>query len=154
LKEPAANVQVIEKEIVGHHSSVSVHIRRGDYLKDTLMNVLPMEYYAAAFDHIHSKINDPCFYIFSDDLNWVKDNLKMNYPVKYIDFESSSNADFLELHLMSKCRHNIIANSSFSWWGAFLNRNPEKIVISPKDWVVQPEINARIQLQFPSWLRL
>jgi hypothetical protein len=158
LIEEDAAVSAIEKNIVGNHSSVSIHIRRGDYITNTeafnLMGVLPLSYYLKAIDLINSKLNNPSYYIFSDDLNWAKDNLKINRSVTYIDLEAGSKYDYVELDLMSKCYHNIIANSTFSWWGAFLNRNPEKIVVSPTNWVIRPEINARIQLQFPSWIKM
>lgn len=154
LKKNVEGAVSMEKNIMQDHSSVSIHIRRGDYITDTLMGMLKLEYYKDAVDYMNAKLNNPSYYIFSDDLNWAKDNLKINRSVTYIDLEAGSKYDYVELDLMSKCYHNIIANSSFSWWGAFLNRNPDKIVIAPRNWVVRPEINARIQLQFPSWIKM
>jgi len=157
LIEEDAAVSAIEKNIVGNHSSVSIHIRRGDYITNTeafnLMGVLPLSYYIEAIDLMNSKINNPHYFIFSDDLSWARENVKITAPVTFVDFKDNSK-DTVELNLMSKCYHNIIANSSFSWWGAFLNTNPGKIVIAPANWVVDKEKNKKIQLQFPSWIKL
>ncbi|RYX87554.1 alpha-1,2-fucosyltransferase, partial [bacterium] len=132
-------------DITNSENAVSVHIRRGDYITDkeanSLMGVMPISYYNAAMEIINKKISKPEFYFFSDDLNWVKENFKGdNYH--YID----SGKDYTDLHLMQICKHNIIANSSFSWWGAFLNKNLNKIVIAPKNWVSNPEINKKIEI--------
>ncbi len=144
-------------KISNNSSSVSLHIRRGDYVSDSktssFMGILPLEYYDNAIKYFGRHLKDPSYYIFSDDLNWVKDNLKAKAPMQFVDVEGG-NKDYMELDMMSRCSHNIIANSSFSWWGAFLNKNPDKIVIAPRQWVVPPDVNARIQLQFPSWVKL
>jgi hypothetical protein len=142
------------KEIAGQPASVSIHIRRGDYVTDGLMGVLPIAYYQQAVAHISRQFPGAAYYIFSDDLEWVKDHLKIAAPVTYVELEEDARHDFVELDLMRRCHHNIIANSSFSWWGAFLNRNPQKLVIAPAQWVKQPQVNARIKLQFPSWIKM
>jgi hypothetical protein len=133
--------------------SASVHVRRGDYLLDNLMNVLPIEYYKKAINYLKKEIHNVVFYIFSDDLDWVKDNLHQDGPFVYVEI-ADGQKDYVELDIMSKCNHNIIANSSFSWWAAFLNKNPEKIVVSPAQWVKTPEINDKISLQFPTWVKM
>ncbi len=137
--------------------SVSIHLRRGDYVSDPwafhTMGPLPVKYYYKAIDYMSKKLSDPCFYIFSDDLDWVKDNIKIEAPVSFVEIANGTK-DYLELDIMSKCSHNIIANSSFSWWGAFLNQNPDKIVIAPAQWVIADEINKRIELQLPSWIKM
>lgn len=137
--------------------SVSIHIRRGDYITDSeankLMGVLPLAYYHQAVAYIRKHVSDPRFYVFSDDLNWAADNLKLEAPVMLMDV-ANGEKDYIELHMMSKCRHNIIANSTFSWWAAFTNRNPGKIVIGPKNWVTVPGINAEIDLLFPEWIKI
>ena len=143
--------------LLSDNHSVSIHIRRGDYITDPaaskLMGILPLEYYHKAISYMEERLGSPSFYIFSDDLSWAKDNLAIQAPVTFVELENEG-SDYFELELMSKCRHNIIANSTFSWWGAFLNRNKEKIVISPADWVLEKNINQKIQLQFPSWIKL
>jgi hypothetical protein len=157
LKEPYNHsVTKLEEEIVNNSSSVAVHVRRGDYITDTnaynFMGVMPISYYKQALEYIKTRVVDPHFYFFSDDLCWVRDNLITDSSMSIVEVENG--ADYLDLDLMSKCAHNIIANSSFSWWGAFLNRNLNKVVVAPKQWVVQEEVNKRIEIIFPSWVKL
>ena len=124
---------VVEK--MNQQHSVALHIRRGDYLAKVSLQVLglvPIEYYKKSIALLSSKINDPVFYIFSDDIGWARENLKIDSAV----FVSGSitKHHIEDLYLMSRCKHNIIANSSFSWWGAWLNNNPNKIIIAPRKW--------------------
>lgn len=118
-------------------NSVSLHIRRGDYLTNNFavnnFEKCDLEYYQAAVDHIAKKTADPSFFVFSDDISWAMDNLKLKYPVTFID-EYNKDQPHEDLRLMSQCRHFIIANSSFSWWGAWLGSYDGKIVIGPKKW--------------------
>lgn len=107
--------------------AVSIHVRRGDYLQRSDRHpVQDMMYYENAMSHF-----DNCrkFFILSDDIEWCKDNFK---GPQFIFVEN--NPDYIDLWIQSLCDHNIIANSSFSWWGAWLNKNPDKIVIAPKKW--------------------
>lgn len=124
----------IAKEITST-PSVSVHIRRGDYLNPNInLAVLQTDYYQKAIAHIREKIANPVFYIFSDDIHWAKLNLDLSETNHtFIDW-NTGNESFRDMQLMSLCRHNIIANSSFSWWAAWLNSNPQKIVIAPAIW--------------------
>lgn len=142
---------------IQQNNSVSLHIRRGDYITDRdayhFMGVMPVEYYNAAIRHIIESVQHPAFFIFSDDLQWAKDHIRLDAPVTFVQLDDGKK-DYRELDLMSKCRHNIIANSSFSWWGAFLNRYPGKIVIAPQKWIVPEERNKKIQLQFPGWVKM
>ncbi|MFZ0597062.1 MAG: alpha-1,2-fucosyltransferase [Flavobacterium sp.] len=122
-------------------NSVSIHIRRGDYLNNPLHNTSKEEYYKKALEIIESKVKDPVFFIFSDDIDWVKLNFSTNKETIYIDFNDAL-TNFEDLKLMASCKHNIIANSSFSWWGAWLNKNPDKIVVAPKLWFNDDSINT------------
>jgi hypothetical protein len=144
-------------EVIANQSSVALHIRRGDYISDSnankLMGVLPLAYYEKAVTFIKSQVQSPKFYIFSDDLNWAAQHLGSTNDFHLVDIADGTQ-EHIELDLMSKCRHNIIANSSFSWWGAFMNRNTDKVVVAPSQWVVPNDVNARINLQFPSWVKI
>ncbi|MGI4022351.1 MAG: alpha-1,2-fucosyltransferase [Janthinobacterium lividum] len=155
LKEPLnlkANSLLLA--VKNDKSSVAVHIRRGDYVTDSganyLMGIVPVSYYLNAIAYLKQKLSGPSFYFFSDDLEWVKQNIKTDAPAFYVD----GNTDYVDLDLMRHCSHQIIANSTFSWWGAFLNSNPDKIVIAPEKWSAQEHVNKSIQLQFPNWIKM
>ena len=127
LFEPSEQIkEYIEKKYGDLSDCVSVHVRRGDYVRLQHVHPLsPPEYYQNAL----SMFKDKKKVIFSDDMNWCKQAFKLNNQVF-----SDSEQDFIDLYIMSMCGHNIICNSSFSWWGAWLNQNPEKKVIAPKQW--------------------
>lgn len=139
---------------IKNSNSVSLHIRRGDYValsKSKKGHALcPISYYKKAIENIAQKIHNPRFFIFSDDIQWVKENLAIKYNAEYIDF----NRDYPErdIILMKHCKHNIIANSSFSWWGAWLNENPNKIVIAPKRWM--NNLESSDDLIEPNWIKI
>lgn len=138
FKDPAIGAnKVLLNRIVHDANAVSLHIRRGDYVHvektSKLHGICSMEYYQAAAAYIAERITNPVFYIFSDDMNWVKSEFSIPYPVIFADINDDA-TNFEDLRLMSHCKHHIIANSSFSWWGAWLNNNATKIVIAPKKW--------------------
>jgi hypothetical protein len=116
-------------------NSVSVHFRRGDYLSNPtakdINGVLELDYYKKAIAKISELVGTSHFFIFSDDVSWVKENVVFEEEHTFISQEGNA---AVEIHWMAMCKHNIIANSSFSWWGAWLNQNPDKIVIGPKKW--------------------
>jgi hypothetical protein len=118
-------------------NSISLHIRRGDYVTNTYESQIlvskDLEYYNRCVEYIVERLPDCHFFIFSDDSVWVKENLSLKYPATFVDHNDAS-TNYEDLRLMSFCKHNIICNSSFSWWGAWLNNNPEKIVCAPKKW--------------------
>lgn len=119
---------------IKYSNSISLHIRRGDYLKEKgLGNLAPLFYYKAAIKYILKEVKNPVFFIFSNDIKWCKENLKLDYPIYYINWNKGTKS-FRDMQLMSLCKHNIIPNSTFSWWGAWLNDNPNKIVIAPERW--------------------
>lgn len=137
------------------NDSVALHVRRSDYLTlkriSEIFGTCPPEYYQKAIQKISEKAEKPTFFIFSDDVEWVKENLKIKYPVIFVS--DNSLEDYEELMLMSKCKHNIIANSTFSWWGAWLNNNPNKTVIAPKKWFKDTSKSAK-DLIPKSWKKL
>ncbi|MDR3177470.1 MAG: alpha-1,2-fucosyltransferase [Campylobacteraceae bacterium] len=116
-------------DLIKNTNSISVHIRRGDYL--SLDWFLGIEYYKKALEYMNTQITDPSFFIFSDDIEWCKNNLDFIQNVVYIE---ETNNELEDLELMKNAKHNIIANSSFSWWAAWLNENKDKIIIAPKVW--------------------
>jgi hypothetical protein len=124
-------------ETMGAVNAVSLHVRRGDYLSNphtlSVHGVCSLEYYVRAIHHIVEQVPDPVFFVFSDDLDWVKDALRIEHPCHYVDHNRGSES-YNDMRLMSLCRHHIIANSSFSWWGAWLNPSPDKIVVAPSRW--------------------
>ena len=117
--------------------SVSVHIRRGDYLDPShggiYSGICTEEYYRKAFELIEEKYPDAVYFIFSNDAEWTKQNFSGKNRV--IVEGTTEDTGYLDMYLMSHCKHNIIANSSFSWWGAWLNDNPQKTVIAPSRWL-------------------
>jgi len=119
---------IINKYNILNKDTVSIHVRRGDYTK--LQHIHPLqsiEYYKKAYDIIND--NSINVLVFSDDINWCKENIKFN-NITYIEGETN----IVDMYIMSLCTHNIIANSSFSWWGAWLNNNENKKVIAPINW--------------------
>jgi hypothetical protein len=123
------------------HETCSIHVRRGDYVGNSTHDVCGPDYYNRAIEFIRSKTGATKFLVFSDDMSWCKSN----FPSDFVFVENGlsnagdlihriNNSDIEELFLMSLCKHNIIANSSFSWWGSWLNCNPDKVVVSPSRW--------------------
>lgn len=123
--------RTIAQEIVGKET-VSVHIRRGDYLASSDFGLCSIDYYKHAMSFISEKLNISTFIFFSDDMDWVKNNIPCTDAV-YVSCNHGTNS-WQDMYLMTQCKHNIIANSSFSWWGAWLNNNPDKIVVAPTKW--------------------
>ena len=156
LKNPIENKYADLISQIKNTNSVSIHIRRGDYITNKkfskVYNLLDEKYYQKAVKFIAEKISDPHFFIFSDNINWVKQNLNIPYLKTFVSGDNETK-DYEELILMSLCQHNIIANSSFSWWGAWLNKNADKIVISPDKWFNDKIGNAK-DLIPENWIKL
>lgn len=133
-------------------SSVSLHIRRGDYVSlksaSDFHGVCSLDYYNAAVQYLKKELGDIELFVFSDDLNWCRDNIKYDVPVNFVEL----NNPYSEMYAMSQCKHNIIANSSFSWWGAWLNQNKNKIVIGPTQWFKDSQHNPK-EILPESWLK-
>lgn len=117
-------------------NSVSLHFRRGDYVSDKKTSeyhgVCPLEYYERAVEKLSEQLLFPHLFVFSDDISWVKSHFRTRFPTVYV--EKSDEALHSDFRLMSRCKHNVIANSSYSWWAAWLNSNEEKTVIAPQQW--------------------
>jgi hypothetical protein len=129
------NQQIIKQ--ISAVNSVSLHIRRGDYISDTKTNkthgTCGLDYYNRCIEQICLKVKSPHFFVFSNDIDWCRNNLKVKCPINYVDHNNSDKA-YEDLRLMSFCKHHITANSSFSWWGAWLAAYKEKIVFVPEKW--------------------
>lgn len=117
--------------------SVALHIRRGDYVTNTAAanfhGVCDLSYYQHAVKSLRSQLEDIQIFVFSDDLDWAKTNLKLTVPLHYVDINTSDKGH-LDLELMRQCRHHIIANSTFSWWGAWLCTSKDQVVYAPARW--------------------
>jgi hypothetical protein len=124
-------------------NAISLHIRRGDYVTSvpTYNDLFASKYYQRAIEFITNSVHLPVFFIFSDDIPWVKQNMAISYPCVFVDHNHYQDC-YIDLLLMSICKHHIIANSSFSWWGAWLNTNERKIVVAPSKWFNNPLIDS------------
>jgi len=124
--------------------SVSIHIRRGDYISNQITaqvhGFIGLNYYQKAIQFMLDQIDEPDLFVFSDDPEWAKRNIKTDAKITFI--EHNSYKSYEDLRLMTNCRHHIIANSTFSWWGAWLSQNREKIVIAPKKWFNTDKLDA------------
>lgn len=124
---------------VAEGSAIAVHVRRGDYVTNAAANqthgLCSPDYYARAFAHLLSRVAAPRFFVFSDDASWARQNIQFPGPATFVDHNGPDQA-FQDLRLMSLCAHQITANSSFSWWGAWLNPSTDKIVVTPRQWFV------------------
>ena len=125
---------LIANDII-QNNSISIHIRRGDYMlkNNNNLNVDLNEYYIKAVKESSKCFINPNYFIFTDDPLWVKKNFIIEYPYIVVDVNHGLNS-FFDMHLMSLCKVNILANSSFSWWSAWLNNNLNKVVYAPKKW--------------------
>jgi hypothetical protein len=131
IKMNADNAYYLDK--IRNSNSVSVHFRRGDYTLTDFHGLLQNSYYQQAVDIIKQKANNPNLFVFSDEPLWVKENITFDVPFEIVDINKDE-YNFLDIELMKNCKHNIIANSGFSWWGALLNYHSNSIVIAPRKW--------------------
>jgi hypothetical protein len=157
---------------IENSNSVFLHVRRTDSLSASgLKNhgICPQSYYQRAASYISTRAPSPHFFIFSDDIEWCKQNIKVfGYPATFVDHNTTgvtespehevrktdNGTEHEDLFLMSRCKHSITANSSFSWWAAWLNQNSEKIVASPKQWFVSGSPHNGSEIVPESWVRL
>lgn len=156
-KTPSPEFQSYRDQIDESPTPVSVHIRRGDYVNHAefsqTFGFVGLAYYEKALSELSERVRNPRFYVFSDDHAWVRENLPLQKNTVFVQ-NSGPNNDVADLVLMSHCHHHIIANSSFSWWGAWLNPNPDKLVISPRQWYKnQPTWNTKDLLP-TAWVTL
>ena len=145
IPKSAAELQKLDvyKEII-KENSVCVHIRRGDYVNNALHLVCDEDYYINAMKQMSRQLLNPVYYVFSDDISYAKDTLKLEQFGEVIYASDLKLRDYEELYLMSCCNNFIISNSSFSWWAQFLSKNMDKIVIAPKRWYGVENMEGRL----------
>lgn len=153
VAESALKVDKTLRDYVNSSNSVAVHIRRGDYLSSEWsksLNVCDEAYYVKAMEHILANVEVPVFFVFSngkEDLEWIKQNMKLPGDLVYVDQNGSEIDDF---QLMSECKHHIISNSTYSWWTSFLSASEGKIVVAPKEWYRTKDQQAK-DIYLDSW---
>lgn len=152
--EHAKSLEYLARKALPDGLSISLHVRRGDYVESrnqAFHGLVPLDYYDRALATLEERLGaEPTVCVFTDDISWAKTNLTLPYGTRYVSELTSSALE--DLILMSRCSHHITANSSFSWWGAWLNPSPDKIVVTPSLWF-QPAsgIDTR-DLRPPGWL--
>lgn len=146
----------LKKMIQQTTNSCSLHVRRGDFTNQTNINIhgtCSLEYYQTAITYLQSKLVNVHYFVFSDDIEWVKKNLIIDHAI-YVDSEIRR-LPHEDIYLMSLCENNIIANSSFSWWGAWLNKNEHKLVIAPKQWFSDAKLLQQSKDIVPkNWIKI
>ena len=147
--ETAAQIQ--------NSTAVSVHVRREDYANDTSTRAYyadcSPEYYRTAANYLlEAGVTAPRFFVFSDDISWARTHITLPGLIDWVD-HNGPDCDYEDLRLMNLCQHHIIANSSFSWWGAWLGSNPEKLVVAPQKWLNDPTKNTR-DIVPECWIRI
>lgn len=146
-------LELLRKQLLGSSQYISIHIRRGDYVncQKEYGNLSETAYYFEAMQYMKEKIPHPIFVFFSDDMQWVKEFFGDKEGI-YIEQSMFENYyDWYDMCLMSCCAHNIIANSTFSWWGAWLNQREDKTVIAPKTWFIKEQ---RPDMCPKEWVRI
>ncbi|WP_460976831.1 alpha-1,2-fucosyltransferase [Spirosoma knui] len=158
FKKPLTNQTVaVAESIMRGNNATFVHIRRGDYVTNLKANqhhgVCDKTYYQRSVEHVRQRVSGPQFFVFSDDLDWVKQELGDLFPAATFVNHNKGADSWQDMYLMSLCRHAIVANSSFSWWGAWLNPVTDRVVTAPRQWFAnQSPSNERIAPSF--WTRL
>ena len=158
VMEPLRDKNQEISDLMGSCESVSLHVRRGDYVADTKTNqhhgLCGLDYYVRCAAAISERTVAPHFFIFTDDPVWVREHLKLPFPMTFVDHNGPTYA-YEDMRLMSKCKYHIIANSSFSWWGAWLNSNTENIVYAPQRWFASGKVQCNTEDIVPcGWIRM
>src|SRR6267378_2026020 len=140
FNKPLTGRNLETAEHIDRIDSVSIHIRRGDYVsKSGAHGFVGIGYYNKAITRIREEIDSPVFFVFSDDLTWARGNLQLGNGAIFVSHNTGVSS-YEDMRLMSLCKHNIIANSTFSWWAAWLNVNTNKIVVCPSQWLADPSV--------------
>lgn len=136
-------------------NSVAIHIRRGDLISKPsgaeLQPTCTLEYFYSGITIILNKVKDLSLFIFSDDMEWCKNHFKNKHPIIFVD---SIGNDHEHFYLMSQCKYQVIANSTYSWWAAWLNHYPDKIIVAPKNWYHDAQLNESAMFIPNNWIRI
>lgn len=143
LCSPGLSDCEIYKKIISTNA-VCVHIRKGDYVGNSIFDVCGDIYYYDAINYVAQMVQNPVFYIFSDDIAEVKRTMNFDYPVVYV---SGDHQDYEDLYLMKSCRHFIMSNSTYSWWAQFLGEAGDKVVVAPKKWCLMEDMNIGVYMK-------
>ncbi|MDQ6812792.1 MAG: alpha-1,2-fucosyltransferase [Bacteroidota bacterium] len=150
-----SELAIYKQQMLNTQNPISIHIRRGDYVShpefSKSFGFVGLEYYDRAVAYVKSKVQNPAFFVFTDDKDWVKSCFHLTDKNVFVE-TNGEDSDVTELQLMSLCTHHIIANSSFSWWGAWLNNSKSKIVIAPASWYKNKTDWNTKDLIPPSWV--
>lgn len=150
IKETLSDHAKQIEQAIKNSNSISMHVRRGDYLEQTQVYwICDVAYYKRGLKELKRKVEHPTVFVFSNDATWVKENLKLDVPTIVVEHTAA----YEDMHLMSCCKHNISSNSTFGWWGAWLNNNPEKTVFLPERWLADPSIDTS-HYTAKGWLRI
>lgn len=145
FKTPMSESNLEISKYIDGSNAISLHVRRGDYASNAKTNathgVCTLDYYRHAINYVVERVKSPCFFVFSDDIAWVKENLKVPTGSVYVEHNTGKKS-YNDMRLMSMCDHHIIANSSFSWWGAWLAQHEGQIVVAPKPWFDSSEYDS------------
>lgn len=137
FRHAPSGLNLVLAQQISEQQAIAVHVRRGDYVSNTLYNQVhgtcSPAYYERAVRYLTERVPNAVLYVFSDEPDWVRQHMSFDAPTVYVSHNRGKDS-FEDMRLMSLCKHNVIANSSFSWWGAWLNANPHKIVVAPRQW--------------------
>ncbi len=155
LKHPLSVTNQDHQKSINATNSVAIHVRRGDYISNPKSRKVHAScsnnYYYNSIDYIKNKLTNLHYFIFSDDMTWVKNNLDFSTNTTFIN---NNEPEYEHLFLMSQCKHQITANSTFSWWAAWLNTNNAKIIITPKHWYLDKHLNETV-IRIPNeWIKV
>ena len=153
FRVPIESVSDSLKESIWDSNSVCINVRRADFLTNSFHGICDMRYFEPAIRMVSSRIEDPHFFVFSDDPEWCLNNFKLPFKFTFVGHEHAGKKFATYLQLMSMCRHFIIPNSSFAWWAVWLNQNTAKIVVAPNIWFTDPQWNS-CDLIPDNWARI
>ena len=140
-------------EKIQQTNAICLNVRRTDFLKVSALNTTNLDYFLNAAKYMAQQVDQPHFYIFSDDIEWSAANIKLDHPTTVVRHEHKGRKFGNYLQLMIACKHYIIPNSSFAWWSTWLNPSKEKIVVAPKNWFHDSPFDTS-DLVPQNWIRL